>query len=297
VHEVGNGGLCRAPPTVAVVSGGWGSCGHPEQGGAAGAGRGRGLSPVADICHWPVYTAAPARQRVPQRPHACPPCPPVRSTPAPAASVRAGQGGGIAIGAWGWWCAGAALSGGGWRWRRRGSAGTAANGARRWRRWATWAAVAVAVAGSAEGRRTMMRWDDGWDAEPRRKPWSRPFRGVNHLENPGNSCWPPVNVLGKPCKLVTLPVNHLEGSTGYYEIVSFVLAPRCLVPEPTFAGPADSAAALIRPAVPRTALRSRWDELTGHRELHIPNLSPLSAARPRARLGWHAAARSAQSHP
>ncbi len=35
-----------------------------------------------------------------------------------------------------------------------------------------------------------------------------------------------------------------------------MLAPRCLVPEPTFAGLADSAAALIRPAVPRTALRS-----------------------------------------
>ncbi len=70
-----------------------------------------------------------------------------------------------------------------------------------------------------------------------------------------------------------------NSSQGYYEIVSFVLAPRCLVPEPTFAGLADSAAALIRPAVPRTALRSRWGELTGLRELHIPNLSPLCACR------------------
>jgi hypothetical protein len=33
---------------------------------------------------------------------------------------------------------------------------------------------------------------------------------VNHLENPGNSCWPHVNHLRKPWKLVALPFNHLE---------------------------------------------------------------------------------------
>jgi hypothetical protein len=55
---------------------------------------------------------------------------------------------------------------------------------------------------------------DGWDAQPS-KPWSKSFSGVN----PGYSCWLPVNVLGKPWKLVTLPVNHLEGKSIWSPVV------------------------------------------------------------------------------
>jgi hypothetical protein len=49
---------------------------------------------------------------------------------------------------------------------------------------------------------TMMRWDDGWDAEPRRA--SQPF------EKPWKLVLAPVNHLRQPWNLVALPVNHLE---------------------------------------------------------------------------------------
>jgi hypothetical protein len=62
-------------------------------------------------------------------------------------------------------------------------------------------------------------------------------------------------------------------------LVSMVLV------EPTFAGLPASAAFRIRPAVPETAPRSRWGELTGPRELNFapcprPGLASGEAGRP-----------------
>jgi hypothetical protein len=66
-----------------------------------------------------------------------------------------------------------------------------------------------------------MRWDDGWDAEPRRAS-GKPFR------KPWKLLLAPVNRLRKPWKLVTLPVNHLEPK--------YIWSPTVwtIVPWPTF---------------------------------------------------------------
>ncbi len=75
--------------------------------------------------------------------------------------------------------------------------------------------------------------------------------------------------IGVYCSGLYCSIRVLLSFKGYYEIVSFVvIAPDVVVPEPTFAGLAASAAFRIRPAVPETALRSRWGELTGPRELN-----------------------------
>jgi hypothetical protein len=50
----------------------------------------------------------------------------------------------------------------------------------------------------------MMRWDDGWDAEPRRKPWSKPFK----YEKPRKLVLAPSKLFEKTVD----PVNHLDGA-------------------------------------------------------------------------------------
>jgi hypothetical protein len=64
---------------------------------------------------------------------------------------------------------------------------------------------------------TMMRWDDGWDAEPRRasKPYGKPWKLV----------LAPVNHSRTPWKLVALPVKHLERKSIWSTTV--LLKPGC----------------------------------------------------------------------
>jgi hypothetical protein len=71
--------------------------------------------------------------------------------------------------------------------------------------WWTREVTGMRVGVCGMGDWTMMRWDDGWDAEPRRaiKPFGKPWKLV----------LAPVNHLRKPWKLVALPAKHLERKT------------------------------------------------------------------------------------